>query len=131
AILRRRRHEFSALMTFEAGKTRVEADVETAEAIDFLEFYGREIQRLSQPQPLTVSQEEENELYYLPLGVGVIIPPWNFPLAIMAGMTMAAVVSGNTVVLKPASPTPVIAAKFMALLEEVGLPSGVVNFVPG
>lgn len=131
AILRRRRHEFSALMTFEAGKTRVEADVETAEAIDFLEFYGREMQRLSQPQPLTVSQEEENELYYLPLGVGVIIPPWNFPLAIMAGMTMAAVVAGNTVVLKPASPTPVIAAKFMALLEEVGLPAGVVNFVPG
>lgn len=131
AILRRRRHEFSALMTIEAGKTRVEADVETAEAIDFLEFYGREMQRLSQPQPLTVSQEEENELYYLPLGVGVIIPPWNFPLAIMAGMTMAAVVAGNTVVLKPASPTPVIAAKFMALLEEVGLPAGVVNFVPG
>lgn len=131
AILRRCRHEFSALMTIEAGKTRVEADVETAEAIDFLEFYGREMQRLSQPQPLTVSQEEENELYYLPLGVGVIIPPWNFPLAIMAGMTMAAVVAGNTVVLKPASPTPVIAAKFMALLEEVGLPAGVVNFVPG
>lgn len=131
AILRRRKHEFSALMTFEAGKTRVEADVETAEAIDFLEFYAREMQRLSQPQPLTVSAEEENELYYIPLGVGVVIPPWNFPLAIMAGMTSAALVSGNTVVLKPASTTPIIAAKFMALLEEVGLPAGVVNFLPG
>jgi len=131
AILRRRRHEFSALMTLEAGKTRVEADVETAEAIDFLEFYGREMQRLSLPQPLTISEEEENELYYLPLGVGVVIPPWNFPLAIMAGMTTAALVTGNTVVLKPASTTPVIAAKFVALLEEVGLPPGVVNFVPG
>lgn len=131
AILRRRKHEFSALMTLEAGKTRVEADVETAEAIDFLEFYAREMQRLSQPQPLTVSEEEENELYYIPLGVGVVIPPWNFPLAIMAGMTSAALVTGNTVVLKPASTTPVIAAKFMALLEEVGLPAGVVNFLPG
>ncbi|WP_339324467.1 L-glutamate gamma-semialdehyde dehydrogenase [Paenibacillus sp. FSL W8-0194] len=131
AILRRRRHEFSALMTLEAGKTRVEADVETAEAIDFLEFYGREMQRLSLPQPLTVSEEEENELYYLPLGVGVVIPPWNFPLAIMAGMTTAALVAGNTVVLKPASTTPVIAAKFVALLEEVGLPPGVVNYLPG
>lgn len=131
AILRRRKHEFSALMTFEAGKTRVEADVETAEAIDFLEFYGREMQRLSLPQPLTVHEEEENELYYIPLGVGVVIPPWNFPLAIMAGMTTAALVTGNTVVLKPASTTPVIAAKFMALLEEVGLPPGVVNYLPG
>lgn len=131
AILRRRRHEFSALMTLEAGKTRVEANVETAEAIDFLEFYGREMQRLSLPQPLTVSEEEENELYYLPLGVGVVIPPWNFPLAIMAGMTTAALVAGNTVVLKPASTTPVIAAKFVALLEEVGLPPGVVNYLPG
>ncbi|GIP21139.1 L-glutamate gamma-semialdehyde dehydrogenase [Paenibacillus sp. J22TS3] len=131
AILRRRKLEFSALMTYEAGKTRVEADVETAEAIDFLEFYAREMQRLSQPQPLTVSEEEENELYYMPLGVGVVIPPWNFPLAIMAGMTAAAFVTGNTMVLKPASTTPVIAAKFVALLEEVGLPAGVVNFLPG
>lgn len=131
AILRRRKHEFSAIMTFEAGKTRVEADVETAEAIDFLEFYAREMQRLSLPQPLTASAEEENELYYIPLGVGIVIPPWNFPLAIMAGMTTAALVTGNTVVLKPASTTPVIAAKFMALLEEVGLPPGVVNYLPG
>lgn len=131
ALLRRRRHEFSAWLTYEAGKTRVEADVETAEAIDFLEFYAREMQRISQPQPLTISRNEENELYYIPLGVGIIIPPWNFPLAIMAGMTTAAIVTGNTVVLKPASTTPVIAAKFIELLEETGLPAGVVNYLPG
>lgn len=131
ALLRRRRHEFSAWLTLEAGKTRVEADVETAEAIDFLEFYAREMQRISQPQLLTSSEYEENELYYIPLGVGIIIPPWNFPLAIMAGMTMAAVVAGNTVVLKPASATPIIAAKFVEILEEAGLPPGVVNYLPG
>lgn len=131
AIMRRRKLEFSALMTLEAGKTRAEADADTAEAIDFMEFYAREMQRLSAPQPLTVHEEEENHLYYIPLGVGIVIPPWNFPLAIMAGMTTAAIVSGNTVVLKPASTTPVIAAKFMELLEEVSLPPGVVNFLPG
>ncbi|WP_152395590.1 L-glutamate gamma-semialdehyde dehydrogenase [Paenibacillus guangzhouensis] len=131
ALMRRRKHEFSAWLTFESGKTRAEADADTAEAIDFMEFYAREMQRLSQPQPLTIIEEEENELYYIPLGVGIVIPPWNFPLAIMAGMTTAALVSGNTVVLKPASTTPVIAAKFVELLEEVGLPPGVVNYLPG
>ncbi|MFC3802499.1 L-glutamate gamma-semialdehyde dehydrogenase [Cohnella sp. GCM10012308] len=131
AMLRRRKHEFSAWMTLEAGKTRVEADADTAEAIDFMEFYAREMQRLALPQPLTPSAEEENQLYYAPLGVGVVIPPWNFPLAIVAGMTCAAVVGGNAVVLKPASPTPVIAAKFVELLEQAGLPPGVVNFLPG
>ncbi|MGG3309736.1 L-glutamate gamma-semialdehyde dehydrogenase [Paenibacillus lautus] len=131
AIMRRRKFEFSALMTLEAGKTRAEADADTAEAIDFMEFYAREMQRLSAPQPLTVHEEEENHLYYIPLGVGIVIPPWNFPLAIMAGMTTAAIVSGNTVVLKPASTTPVIAAKFVELLKEVSLPPGVVNFLPG
>ncbi|TMV50621.1 L-glutamate gamma-semialdehyde dehydrogenase [Paenibacillus mesophilus] len=131
AIMRRRKHEFSAWLTFEAGKTRAEADADTAEAIDFMEFYAREMQRLSAPQPLTTIEEEENELYYIPLGVGIVIPPWNFPLAIMAGMTTAAIVSGNTVVLKPASPTPVIAAKFVELLREAGVPAGVVNYLPG
>ncbi|WP_314586461.1 L-glutamate gamma-semialdehyde dehydrogenase [Paenibacillus terrigena] len=131
AIMRRRKHEFSAWLTFESGKTRSEADADTAEAIDFMEFYAREMQRLNAPQPLTIIEEEENELYYIPLGVGIVIPPWNFPLAIMAGMTTAALVSGNTVVLKPASTTPIIAAKFVELLEEVGLPAGVVNYLPG
>ncbi|NIK70738.1 L-glutamate gamma-semialdehyde dehydrogenase [Paenibacillus sp. BK720] len=131
ALLRRRKHEFSAWMTLEAGKTRAEADADTAEAIDFMEFYARELQRISKPQPLTPLDDEENQLYYIPLGVGIVIPPWNFPLAIMAGMTTAALVCGNTVVLKPASPTSVIAAQFFELLEEAGVPAGVVNYLPG
>lgn len=131
AILRRRKAEFSAWMVVEAGKGWAEADADTAEAIDFLEFYGRETERLAQRQPLTRIPGEDNELTYIPLGVGVIIPPWNFPLAIMAGLTSAAVAAGNTVVLKPASATPVVAAKFMELLQLAGLPDGVVNFLPG
>ncbi|MGI6364922.1 MAG: L-glutamate gamma-semialdehyde dehydrogenase [Bacillota bacterium] len=131
AILRRRKFEFSATMVLEIGKNWVEADADTAEAIDFLEFYAREMVRLDQPMELVHFPGEENEAHYIPLGVGVIIPPWNFPLAIMVGMTMGAVVAGNTVVLKPASNTPVIAAKFMEVLREASLPAGVVNFVPG
>ncbi|OBZ13749.1 MULTISPECIES: L-glutamate gamma-semialdehyde dehydrogenase [Bacillales] len=131
ALLRRRKHEFSAWLVYEAGKSWAEADGDTAEAIDFLEYYGREMERLSERQPIVATAGEDNELVYIPLGVGIIIPPWNFPLAILAGMTMAAVVAGNTVVLKPASATAVIAAKFVELLEDAGLPDGVVNFLPG
>ncbi|MFD0670643.1 L-glutamate gamma-semialdehyde dehydrogenase [Cohnella sp. GCM10027633] len=131
AMLRRRKHEFSAWLVYEAGKTWAEADGDTAEAIDFLEFYGREIERLGGPQPLTRLEGEHNELTYVPLGVGIVIPPWNFPLAIMAGMTSAAIAAGNTVVLKPASTTPVVAAKFVRLLEDAGVPDGVVNYLPG
>jgi len=129
--IRERKHEFSAWMVYEVGKSWAEADGDTAEAIDFLEFYGREMVRLSQDQPLTRIAGEKNQMQYIALGVGVVIPPWNFPLAIMLGMTMAAVVAGNTVLLKPSSDAPVIASKFMDVLEEVGLPAGVVNFVPG
>jgi 1-pyrroline-5-carboxylate dehydrogenase len=131
ALLRRRKHEFSAWLVYEAGKSWAEADGDTAEAIDFLEYYGREMERLAERQPIVAIAGEDNELTYIPLGVGIIIPPWNFPLAIMAGMTMAAVVAGNTVVLKPASATAVIAAKFVELLEDAGLSAGVVNFLPG
>jgi 1-pyrroline-5-carboxylate dehydrogenase len=131
ASLRRRKHEFSAWLVYEAGKSWAEADADTAETIDFMEYYGREMERLSERQPLVPYPGEDNEMFYIPLGVGVIIPPWNFPLAIMAGMTMAAIVAGNTVVLKPASATAVVAAKFIELLEEAGLPDGVVNFLPG
>lgn len=131
AIMRRRKHEFSAWLVHEAGKSWAEADADTAEAIDFMEFYGREMIRLEERQPLTRLPGEDNELYYIPLGVGVVIPPWNFPLAIMVGMTTASLVAGNTVVLKPASTTPVIAAKFMEILEDAGLPAGVVNYIPG
>ncbi len=131
AVMRRRKHEFSAWMCYEAGKTWAEADADVAEAIDFMEFYAREMVRLSDRQPLVRITGEDNDLQYIPLGVGVIIPPWNFPLAILVGMTSAAIVSGNTVIVKPASATPVIAAKFFELLEEVGLPAGVANFLPG
>ncbi|MGI8787060.1 MAG: L-glutamate gamma-semialdehyde dehydrogenase [Pyrinomonadaceae bacterium] len=130
-ILRDRKHYFSAWMVFEVGKTWAEADGDTAEAIDFLEFYGREMIRYAQRQPITQIAGEDNRLEYIPLGVGAIIPPWNFPLAIMAGMTSAAIVCGNTVVLKPSSDSPTIAAKFVEVLEEVGVPKGVVNFITG
>ncbi|MCR8843966.1 L-glutamate gamma-semialdehyde dehydrogenase [Paenibacillus sp. SC116] len=131
AVMRRRKFEYASWLVYEVGKNWGEADADVAEAIDFLEFYGREMIRLSGPQPLTVLEGEDNRLTYIPLGVGIVIPPWNFPLAIMAGMTAAAVVAGNTVVLKPASTSPVIAAKFVELMEEVGLPAGVINFIPG
>ncbi|MFL6211646.1 MAG: L-glutamate gamma-semialdehyde dehydrogenase [Pyrinomonadaceae bacterium] len=130
-LLRERRHEFSAWMVYEVAKTWAEADGDTAEAIDFCDFYARELLRYAGPQPLVQIEGEQNELHYIPLGVGVVIPPWNFPLAIMAGMTVASVVTGNTVVLKPSSDAPTIAYKFFELLEEAGLPPGVVNFMTG
>ena len=130
-IVRERKHEFSAWMIFEVGKTWAEADGDTQEAIDFLEFYGREMIRWAGEQPLTTIEGEKNQFEYIPLGVGAIIPPWNFPLAIMAGMTTAAIVAGNTVVLKPSSDSPTIAAKFIEVLQEINLPKGVVNFITG
>ena len=131
AILRERRHEFSVWMIYEVAKTWPEADADTAEAIDFCEFYGREMLRYAGKQPVFQIAGEESALEYIPLGVGAVIPPWNFPLAIMAGMTLASVVTGNTVVLKPSSDAPTIAFKFFELLEEVGVPPGVVNFMTG
>ena len=131
SLLRRRKHVYSATMVYEAGKTWPEADGDTAEAIDFLEYYAREAIRISHPHPLPRLAGEDNELMYLPLGVGIVIPPWNFPLAITLGMTAAAIVTGNTVILKPASLTPIIAARAVELLEDAGMPTGVVNFLPG
>ena len=133
AILRRRKFEFSALMTREAGKPWEEADADTAEAIDFLEYYGRQMLALEQIDDAVLSRKkiERNEYRYIPLGVGTIIAPWNFPLAILCGMTSAAIVTGNTVLIKPASTTQVIAYKFVEVLEEAGLPAGVVSFLPG
>ena len=130
--LRERKFDFAALMVFEVSKTWPEADADIAELIDFLEYYAREAMRLGGSQPVVPQPGEDNELRYIPLGVGVVIPPWNFPSAIMGGMTGAAVVTGNTVVVKPASTSPTIAAWFVdVLIEEGGLPPGVVNFVPG
>lgn len=131
AIIRRRKHEFSALMTKEAGKPWNEADADTAEAIDFLEYYARQMLLMKDGRPVESRPGEYNRYDYIPLGIGIVISPWNFPFAIMAGTTVAAVVTGNTVLLKPASTTPVIAYKFIEVLEEAGLPAGVVNYVPG
>lgn len=131
AIIRRRKHEFSALLTKEAGKPWNEADADTAEAIDFLEFYARQMLKLKDGVPVESRPGEYNRYDYIPLGVGIIISPWNFPFAIMAGTAVAAIVTGNTVLLKPASTTPIVAAKFVEVMMEAGLPSGVLNFVPG
>src|SRR6201994_2751829 len=130
-IIRQRKFDFCAWLTYEVGKNWAEADADVAETIDFLEFYAREALRLSHATTPIQFPGEKNQLLYVPLGVGAVIPPWNFPFAIMAGMTAAAIVCGNTVVLKPSVDAPTIAAKFMELLEEVGLPDGVVNLCPG
>ena len=130
-IIRERKFEFSAWLTYEVGKNWAEADADVGETIDFLEFYAREALRLAAAAPPIQYPGERDELLYIPLGVGAVIPPWNFPLAIMAGMTSASVVAGNAVVLKPSSDAPTIAARFVEALEEAGLPDGVVNFCPG
>ncbi len=131
AIMRRKKFVLSAWEVYEAGKSWGEADADVAEAIDFLEYYGRQMERLSRGVELTPLPGEEDTAFYVPLGVGAIIPPWNFPLAILTGMTSAAIVAGNAVIVKPASPTAVIGAQFAAIMEEAGLPPGVLNFVPG
>ena len=129
--LRKRKHEFSAMMVYEVGKNWGEADADTAEAIDFLEFYAREMLRYNKPPALTKIPGEDNIQKYIALGVCVIIPPWNFPLAIAIGMTAAAIVAGNSVCLKPSEDSPAIAQMFVELFQSVGLPPGVLNFVPG
>jgi len=129
--MKERRHHFSAWMVLEIGKSWNEADADTAEAIDFMEFYAREMLRYDGPHPVVQMPGEKDTMVYLPIGVGAVIPPWNFPLAICVGMATAAIVTGNTVVLKPASDTPGIAWQFFALMEEVGLPPGVLNFLSG
>ena len=130
-IVRERKYELMSLVCYEVGKTWVEADADIAETIDFLEYYAREMMRLGEPQKLVPMRGERNYLTYIPLGVGVVIPPWNFPCAIMAGMTVASLVTGNTVVLKPAADSPTIAAQFVDILFEAGIPKEAVNFITG
>jgi 1-pyrroline-5-carboxylate dehydrogenase len=130
-VLRERKFEFCAWLVFEVSKNWAEADADIAETIDFCEYYGREALRLARTELPVHLPGERDTLRYIPLGVGAVIPPWNFPCAIMAGMTLASIVSGNTVILKPSSDSPTIAAKFVELLEECGMPDGVVNFCPG
>jgi 1-pyrroline-5-carboxylate dehydrogenase len=130
-LIRQRKPEFCAWLTFEVGKNWAEADADVGETIDFLEFYAREALRLASATTPIQYPGERNEMLYIPLGVGAVIPPWNFPFAIMAGMTAASIVTGNTVILKPSSDAPTIAARFVEILEEAGMPGGVVNFCPG
>ncbi len=131
AIMRRRKFEVNAWMILEAGKSWVEADADTAEAIDFLDFYGHEALRYGAEQPVTPIPGEKNQLVYIPLGVGLSIPPWNFPMAILTGLTSAPWIAGNCVVLKPASATPMMGQLYMEIVTEAGLPGGVVNFLSG
>jgi RHH-type transcriptional regulator, proline utilization regulon repressor / proline dehydrogenase / delta 1-pyrroline-5-carboxylate dehydrogenase len=130
AVLRRRRFELAAWEVYECGKQWRESDADVAEAIDYCEYYGREMLRLAQPQHFDVAGEE-NAYFYEPRGVTVVIAPWNFPLAILCGMTTAALVTGNTVVMKPAEQSLVMGAKLMEVLQEAGLPAGVANYLPG
>src|SRR5215475_3917886 len=130
-ILRERKLEMMAWLVFEVSKNWAEADADIAETIDFCEFYAREAQRLAHIKAPVQLPGEHDQFFYIPLGVGAVIPPWNFPCAIMAGMTLASIVCGNTVILKPSSDSPTIAAKFIEILEEAGMPEGVVNFCPG
>jgi 1-pyrroline-5-carboxylate dehydrogenase len=131
AILKRRKLEFDAWLVYEAGKTWNEAEPDVSEAIDFMAYYALLMRKLAHPDPLAQLPGERNELRYIPLGLGVIIPPWNFPLAILAGMTSAALVAGNTVVVKPSSDTPTIATKFGEVLAEAGFPPQAFTIVPG
>jgi len=128
-IIRQRRFEINAWMISEVGKNFAEADGDTCEAVDFLEFYGREALRYAQKQELTRMAGEDNNYFYIPLGVGIVIPPWNFPFAILVGMTAASIVSGNTVVLKPSSESPMMGWLFNEIMREIELPDGVINFL--
>ncbi|MGB9843079.1 MAG: L-glutamate gamma-semialdehyde dehydrogenase [Caldisericia bacterium] len=129
--IRRKRLEFDSYLVFETGKNWLEADADVAEAIDFCDYYALESLKYGKVFDMYPYDNEKDEMVYIPLGAGVVIPPWNFPLAILTGMTTSAIVTGNTVVLKPSSDAPLIATKFMEVLEEVGLPDGVVNLVTG
>ncbi len=130
-IFRKRRFEMDAWLVYEVGKTWPEADGDVAEAIDFLEFYGREMLRLAGPQPVVPMPGEKNYLVYIPLGVGAVIPPWNFPSAIPTGMMAAALVTGNTVVLKPSEEAETIAWHVVQILYEAGIPKDALSFVTG
>ena len=129
-MLRRRRFELAAWEVYECAKQWREADADVAEAIDFCDFYAHEMQRLAAPRLRNVPGED-NGYFYEPRGVCVVIAPWNFPLAILCGMTTAALVTGNTVIMKPAEQSSVVAAKLMEVFLEVGLPPGVLNYLPG
>ncbi|MCU0257810.1 MAG: proline dehydrogenase family protein [Solirubrobacteraceae bacterium] len=128
-LMRAELFELAALEVFEAGKTWREADADVGEAIDFLEYYGREVLRMEDEGQLA-GPDDDDEDALRPLGVALIVAPWNFPLAILTGMTSAALVAGNAVVIKPAGPTPVIGAQLARILHAAGAPPGTVNYLP-
>jgi 1-pyrroline-5-carboxylate dehydrogenase len=130
-LVRQRKFEISALICYEVGKTWAEADADTAETIDFLEFYAREMMRFAGQHDVTPMKGEKNYLTYIPLGVGAVIPPWNFPAAIATGMTAAALVTGNTVVLKPSEESPATAARMVDILYEAGIPKNALQLITG
>lgn len=130
-IMGERRFELMALEVFEVGKTWREADGDIAEAMDFCRYYAQQMRRLGNDLQLSFVAGEDSIYHYRPRGVGVVIAPWNFPLAILCGMVTGAAITGNTVIMKPSGQSPVIAAWFMEILREAGLPPGVVNFLPG
>jgi len=130
ALMRARKHEISTWMVYEVGKNWVEADADTAEAIDFMEYYARQMLKLELVE-VCQAHGEVDTLHYLPLGVGAVIPPWNFPVAITVGMSSAAIVAGNTIVLKPSSDAPKVAWEYFKILQEAGLPAGVCNYLTG
>jgi 1-pyrroline-5-carboxylate dehydrogenase len=131
AIMRRNKYELAAIETLEAGKNWLEAEADVAEAIDFVDYYSRQAIRLAEPVPVTYWPGEENESHLIPMGAGVAIPPWNFPGAILVGMAIGPVLAGNTIVVKPASNTPIIGARWMEMVVEAGFPPGVINYLPG
>lgn len=131
AVMRRRKFELSAWETFEAGKNYAEAEADVAEAIDFCEYYARQALKLAGPLETYDYPGEENTSFLVPIGVGLVIPPWNFLLAILVGTAVGPVVVGNTVVVKPSPDTPIIAHKFMECVAEAGFPPGVFNLVTG
>jgi 1-pyrroline-5-carboxylate dehydrogenase len=131
ALMRAHKYELAAQQCFEAGKNWIEAEADVCEALDFCDYYSRQAVRLARPVRVTHFAGEENESHLIPIGAGVVIPPWNFPLAILSGMTIGPVLAGNTVVLKPASTTPLVGAGFIELVAEAGFPAGVINYLPG
>jgi RHH-type proline utilization regulon transcriptional repressor/proline dehydrogenase/delta 1-pyrroline-5-carboxylate dehydrogenase len=129
--VRAKRHDLAALLVYEGGKNWNESQADVCEALDFLEFYGREMIRLNQPRVASELPGESSHLGYIPRGVGAVVAPWNFPLPISIGMISAAIVTGNTVVYKPASQTPAMGQAVYDIFNRVDLPKGVLNFVPG
>lgn len=130
-LMAERKFEFAAWMTLEAGKNFAESEADVAEAIDFCRYYAHQAEALAAPVSVYEYPGEDNESWLIPMGAGVAIPPWNFPVAIMVGMTVGPVAAGNTMVLKPASNTPILAARFLELVEAAGVPPGVINLLPG